>query len=550
MSEADLTSKMVRFGEENRTALLEGVNTLSNAVRTTLGPKGRNVIIQVPLKQPVVTKDGVTVAQEVMLDDPLENMGAQMVLEAARRTNTDAGDGTTTATVLTQAIITEGLKLVTAGMNPMDLKRGIDATVEVIADNLDKQSQPCTSKEDLENVASLSANSDRAIGEKIADALMKVGTNGAVSVDIHADRKDHVEIVKGCRFDRGYMSPYFSNNLEDMTIVHENALILLYDKKITTLNPLIKLFEQVATTGLALIIIAEDIEPDALNVLVQNHTSGAFKVAAVVAPGYADRRLPILEDIATLTGGNVISDELNRSLEDAQVTDLGKAERVEIGNLFTTIIGGRGDPEKIKERITLIKNHLFSASNDHNANKLKERLSSMDGGVAIIKAGGSSKIEAMEKKDRYVDSLHATSAAREQGIVPGGGVALLNAVKDIQVSDLNLVNLDQEAGAKIVLKAVEAPIRQITSNAGGAPDVVVDSIFKSTENTFGYDAATDSYGNMYDLGIIDPVKVTRSALLNASSVAGLLITSECSLTDIMPVHERLGRIKNEKTVVL
>ena len=550
MSEAELTSKRVRFGEENRTGLLAGVNILSNAVRTTLGPKGRTVIIQVPLKQPVVTKDGVTVAQEVMLDDPLENMGAQMVLEAARRTNSDAGDGTTTATVLTQSIVTEGLKYVTAGMNPMDLKRGIDKIVDEIVNNLDNQSQPCNTLEELEKVATLSANSDAAIGKNIADALVKVGTNGAVSVDIHADRKDFVEIVKGCRFDRGYMSPYFSNNLEDMTIIHENALILLYDKKITTLNPLIKLFEQVATTGFPLIIIAEDIEPDALNVLVQNHTSGAFKVAAVVAPGYADRRLPILEDIATLTGGNVISDELNRSLEDATVSDLGKAERIEIGNLFTTIIGGRGDSEKIKERIKLIKNHLVTASNDHNANKLKERLSSMDGGVAIIKVGGSSKIEAMEKKDRYVDSLHATSAAREQGVVPGGGVALIKAVKDIQISNLELANLDQEAGAKIVLSAIESPIRQITSNAGGAPDVVVNSVINSDSATYGYDAATDSYGDMYELGIVDPVKVTRSALLNAASVAGLLITSECSLTDIIPVHERLGRITNEKTVVL
>jgi chaperonin GroEL len=458
-----------------------------------------------------------------------------MVMEAASKTATKAGDGTTTATVLTQAIVTEGMKLVSAGMNPMDLKRGIDIAVESVIKELDDISKSCDTPEEVSQVASISANSDTKIGDKIAEALTAVGKHGAVSIESGRALEDQIEIVKGLKFDRGYISSYFSTNHEALTTVLENCYILLFDKKISDITPIIPLLEQVSQSQKPLLVVAEDVEGVTLETLLMNNHNGTLKCCAVPAPGLGDRRLPILEDIAILTGGKVFSKELMNDLKDARIEDLGSCDRIEVDALFTTIIGGHGDPEALEERIKHIRYQLDTASNDHNRNKLAERLASLDGGVAVIKVGGATEVEVNEKKDRYDDALHATRAAIDSGIVAGGGVALLRAKEKLK--SLRSANTDQDAGIKIVLSAIESPIRQITSNAGGSPDVVVNKIIEGKDN-YGYNAATDEYGDMMQLGIIDPTKVTKTALINAASIAGLLLTSECSITLVEDTNDK------------
>lgn len=527
--------KDVKFGDENRSKLLAGINIISNAVRTTLGPKGRNVIIQQPFKQPHVTKDGVTVAKQILLKDPLENMGALMTYEAAANTANKAGDGTTTATVLTQSIATEGMKLVAAGMNPMDLKRGIDKAVDAVVEQLTKNAKTCSDAKEIRKVAAISANADSSIGNNIASALEEVGKEGAVTIETGKNLTDELEVVSGLQIQRGYMSAYFSTNFEALKTVLEDAYVFLYDKKITDIADLVELLDAVSKTRRPLLIIAEDIEEIPLQTLLMNHQNGSLKCCAVPAPGFADRRLPILEDIGTLTGGQVFSKELNRDLDTATIDQLGECDRVEIDALTCTFIGGRGDPDKIEERVNHIRYQLKTASNDYNADKLRNRLAKLNGGVAIIKVGGATEIEINEKKDRYDDALNATRAAIGDGIVPGGGVALLRAKQAIQ--DIKTDNVEQKAGVDIVLKAIESPLRQITQNAGDAPDVVVNEIL-SQKGDYGYNAATGEYGDMMQLGIVDPVKVTKTALQNAASIAGLLITSECSITIEQPLDAK------------
>ena len=497
----------VRFGAESHAKLMVGINTISNAVRSTLGPKGRNVIIQKPYKLPVVTKDGVTVAREVLLKDPLENTGALMVFEAANRTADLAGDGTTTATVLTQAIVNEGMKLVAAGMNPMDLKRGIDNATAKVIDKLGSLSSTCSTPEEIMQVATLSANSDASIG---------------------------INIANGLQTDRGYMNAYFSTDHEALKTVLEDCYVFLYDKTITDIADLVPLLDEVSKTRKPILFVAEDIEEAAMQTLLMNHQNGSLKCCPVTAPSFADRRLPALEDIATLTGGTVFSKELNRDLETVTLDQLGSCERIEVDSLTTTFIGGRGDPEVIEERVSAIRKQLETASNDYNGDKLRNRLAKLTGGVAVIKVGGATEIEISEKKDRYDDALNATRAAIGDGIVAGGGVALIRA-KSV-LDGLELDHIDQTAGVKILAKALESPIRQIVTNAGDSPDVVVNKILEGSDN-YGYNAATGEYGDMMQMGIIDPVKVTKTALQNAASIAGLLITSDCSITYVAPLDE-------------
>lgn len=535
-----MSAKDVTFGEDSRTKLIKGVNVLANAVRTTLGPKGRNVIIQ-KFNGPVVTKDGVSVAKEIELEDALENMGAQMVRNVASKTATDAGDGTTTATVLAQAIVTEGMKFVTAGMNPMDLKRGIDKAVTSIVSALDALAKPCNTTQEIAQVGAISANSDTTIGNLIAEAMEKVGKNGAISIENGKTLEDELIVVNGLQFDRGYISAYFSTNYEAMTTELEDCFILLFDKKINDITPLIPVLEEVAHTGKPLLIVAEDVTGNALQTLLMNNNNGSIRVCAVPAPGFADRRLPIMEDIAILTGGTVFSKELCRELKDIRLEHLGIADRVEVDALNTTIIGGRGNKDDIQVRIDHIKKQMETEkSNEYNVDKLRDRLAKLDGGVAVIKVGAATEVEMQERKDRYDDALHATRAAVEDGIVPGGGVALLRAKQNI--NKIIGANPDQEAGIKIVLRAIEAPIRQITANAGDSPDVVVNGILAGNAN-YGYNAATGEFGDMLELGIIDPTKVTKTALVNAASVASLLLTSECAITD-MPKKEPKNEQQN------
>jgi chaperonin GroEL len=525
-----MVSKNVTFGLDSRNKILNGVNILANAVKTTLGPRGRNVIIQKPFGNPIVTKDGVTVAKEIQLEDPLEDLGAQMIKGAASKTASKSGDGTTTATVLAQAIITEGMKFVIAGVNPIELKRGIDKAVLAIVDNLSLISKPCNTPQEISQVGSISANSDNTIGSIISQAMERVGKNGAISIEAGRGLTDQLTVVSGLQFDRGYISSYFSTNHESLTTELEDCFILLYDKKISHIQPLIPVLEQVAQTGKPILIVAEEVEGDALQTLLMNNTNGSLKVCAVPAPGFSDRRLPILEDIAILTGATVFSKELCRDLSDIRIEHLGTADRIEVDNLLTTIIGGHGDKKLIQERVNHIKYQITQETdNDYNVNKLKDRLAKLDGGVAIIKVGAATEVELKEKTDRYDDALHATRAAVEEGIVPGGGVALLRAKQ--MISTVNTDNADQEAGVKIVLNAVESPIRQIISNAGKSPDVIIDKVLASS-NSYGYDASSDTYGDMIELGIIDPTKVTKTALLNAASVAGLLLTSDCAITEL------------------
>lgn len=523
-------AKKIQFDIDARDGLKRGVDALADAVKVTLGPKGRNVIIGKSFGGPQVTKDGVSVAKEVELEDALENMGAQMVKEVASKTNDLAGDGTTTATILAQAIVKEGLKNVAAGANPMDLKRGIDKAVEAIVANLNDQSvEVGNSSEKIKQVASISANNDEAIGELITAAFEKVGKEGVITVEEAKGTDTTVDIVEGMQFDRGYISPYFVTNSDKMEADMEAPYILLYDKKISTMKDLLPVLEPVAQSGKPLVVIAEDVDGEALATLVVNKLRGSLKIAAVKAPGFGDRRKAMLEDIAILTGGTVISEDRGFTLENATVDMLGTAEKVTIDKDNTTVVNGAGNPEDIKARVNQIKSQIEASTSDYDKEKLQERLAKLSGGVAVLYVGAASEVEMKEKKDRVDDALHATRAAVEEGIVSGGGVALLQALPSL--AKLKSTNADEQTGIQIVSRAIEAPLRTIVANAGGEGSVVVAKVIEGAEN-FGYDAKTDTYGNMQEKGIIDPKKVTRIALENAASVAGMILTTECALVDI------------------
>lgn len=524
-----MTAKQVTFGDQSRAKLVEGVNILANAVKVTLGPKGRNVVIQKSFGSPIITKDGVTVAKEIELEDKLQNMGAQMVKEVASKTADKAGDGTTTATVLAQSIVKEGMKFVTAGMNPMDLKRGIDKAVSAAVSELDKISKPCSTSKEITQVGSISANSDETIGKIISDAMDKVGKDGVITVEDGKGLNDELEVVEGMQFDRGYLSPYFINNADKQEAVLEDPYILLTDKKISNIRDLLPVLEGVAKSGKPLLIIAEDVEGEALATLVVNNMRGILKTVAVKAPGFGDRRKAMLEDIAILTNGQVITEELGFSLEKASVEQLGRAGRVEVNKEDTIIINGAGSKDSIDARVKNIQTQIEVATSDYDKEKLQERVAKLSGGVAVIKVGAATETEMKEKKDRIDDALHATRAAVEDGIVPGGGVALIRAKKVIQ--NLTGSNTDQDAGIKIVLRAIEEPLRQIAANSGDSPDVVIAKVADGTGN-FGYNAASHEYGDMLEMGVIDPTKVTKTALLNAASIAGLLLTTDCAICEI------------------
>ena len=523
-------AKDIQFDVQAREGLKRGVDALANAVKVTLGPKGRNVIIDKSFGGPQVTKDGVTVAKEIELEDALENMGAQMVKEVASKTNDLAGDGTTTATILAQAIVREGLKNVAAGANPMDLKRGVDKAVEAIVANLNKQAvQVGNSSEKIKQVASISANNDEAIGALITKAFEKVGKEGVITVEEAKGTDTYVDVVEGMQFDRGYLSPYFVTDSEKMEADLESPYILLYDKKISTMKDLLPVLEPVAQSGKPLIVVAEDVAGEALATLVVNKLRGTLKIAAVKAPGFGDRRKAMLEDIAILTGGTVISEERGFTLENTTIEMLGTAEKVTIDKDNTTIVNGAGDSENIKARVNQIKAQIESTTSDYDKEKLQERLAKLAGGVAVLYVGAASEVEMKEKKDRVDDALHATRAAVEEGIVSGGGVALLNARKVID--KIKTENADEATGSQIVFNAVEAPLRTIVTNAGGEGSVVVSKVEEGDAN-FGYDAKSETYVDMQEAGIIDPKKVTRVALENAASVAGMVLTTECALVDI------------------
>jgi len=523
-------AKDIKFDIEARDGLKRGVDALANAVKVTLGPKGRNVTISKSFGGPTVTKDGVTVAKEVELKDPLENMGAQMVKEVASKTNDLAGDGTTTATVLAQAIVKEGLKNVAAGANPMDLKRGIDKAVEAIVTDLGKQAKEVgSSTEKIKQVASISANNDEVIGELIATAFGKVGKEGVITVEEAKGTDTYVDVVEGMQFDRGYLSPYFVTNPEKMNVELENPYILLYDKKVSSLKELLPVLEPVAQSGKPLLIIAEDVDGEALSTLVVNKLRGALKIAAVKAPGFGDRRKAMLEDIAILTGGTVIAEESGYTLENATLDMLGTAEKVSIDKDNTTIVNGAGNGDLIKNRVNQIKAQMETTTSDYDREKLQERLAKLAGGVAVLYVGAASEVEMKEKKDRVDDALHATRAAVEEGIVAGGGVALLRA--KIALKDIQTLNADEATGVQIVARAIESPLRTIVENAGLEGSVVVAKVSEG-EGNFGYNAKTDEYVDMLLAGIIDPKKVTRVALENAASVSGMILTTECALIDI------------------
>lgn len=523
-----MAAKDVRFGDEVRQRMTNGVNILANAVKVTLGPKGRNVVLERSFGTPTMTKDGVSVAKEIELKDKFENMGAQMVKEVASKTSDVAGDGTTTATVLAQAIIREGMKSVAAGMNPMDIKRGIDKGVEAAVANLKMQSRPCTTSKEIAQVGAISANADESIGKNIADAMEKVGKEGVITVEDGSGLEDSHETVEGMQFDRGYLSPYFINNQERQIALLDNPLVLLHDKKISSIRDLLPALEQVAKAGRPLLIIAEEIEGEALATLVVNNIRGILKAVAVKAPGFGDRRKAMLEDIAILTGGTVIADEVGLKLENIKLEDLGQAKRIEVAKENTTIIDGAGRSDNIKSRITQIKAQIEEATSDYDREKLQERVAKLAGGVAVIKVGAATELEMKEKKARVEDALHATRAAVEEGIVAGGGVALIRAREAI--AKVKGDNADQDAGIRIVLRAVEEPLRQIVQNAGVEPSVVVNQVAAGTGN-YGYNAATGTYGDMMAMGVLDPTKVTRSALQNAASVAGLMLTTDCMVAE-------------------
>ena len=524
-----MAAKEVIFGDAARAKMVEGVNILANAVKVTLGPKGRNVVLERSFGAPTVTKDGVSVAKEIELKDKLMNMGAQMVKEVASRTSDNAGDGTTTATVLAQAIVREGMKFVAAGMNPMDLKRGIDKAVAATVEELAKIAKPCTTTKEIAQVGSISANSDASIGERIAEAMEKVGKEGVITVEDGKSLNDELDIVEGMQFDRGYLSTYFINNPEKQVALLENPFVLLFDKKISNIRDLLPVLEQVAKAGRPLLIIAEDIEGEALATLVVNNIRGILKTCAVKAPGFGDRRKAMLEDIAILTGGQVIAEEVGLTLEKVTLADLGQAKRIEIGKENTTLIDGAGQAAAIEARVKQIRAQIEEATSDYDREKLQERVAKLAGGVAVIKVGAATEVEMKEKKARVEDALHATRAAVEEGIVPGGGVALLRARANIKIKG---DNPDQDAGIKIVLRAMEEPLRMIVTNAGEEASVVVNKVLEGTGN-FGYNAANGTYGDLVEMGVLDPAKVTRSALQNAASIASLMLTTDCMVAELV-----------------
>ncbi|ABM40943.1 chaperonin GroEL [Acidovorax sp. JS42] len=523
-----MAAKDVVFGGEARARMVEGVNILANAVKVTLGPKGRNVVLERSFGAPTVTKDGVSVAKEIELKDKLQNMGAQLVKEVASKTNDIAGDGTTTATVLAQAIVREGSKYVAAGLNPMDLKRGIDKAVVALVEELKKASKATTTSKEIAQVGSISANSDESVGKIIADAMDKVGKEGVITVEDGKSLENELEVVEGMQFDRGYLSPYFINNPEKQAAILDNPFVLLFDKKISNIRDLLPTLEQVAKASRPLLIIAEDVEGEALATLVVNTIRGILKVVAVKAPGFGDRRKAMLEDIAILTGGKVIAEEVGLTLEKVTLADLGQAKRIEVGKENTTIIDGAGAAADIEARVKQIRIQIEEATSDYDREKLQERVAKLAGGVAVIKVGAATEVEMKEKKARVEDALHATRAAVEEGIVAGGGVALLRAKQ--AVGNLSTGNPEQDAGIKLVLKAVEAPLREIVANAGGEPSVVVNEVLNGKGN-YGFNAANDTYGDMLEMGILDPTKVTRTALQNAASVASLLLTTEAMVAE-------------------
>ena len=525
-----MAAKDVKFGNDARVKMLKGVNVLADAVKVTLGPKGRNVILDKSFGAPTITKDGVSVAREIELEDKFENMGAQMVKEVASKANDAAGDGTTTATVLAQAIVNEGLKAVAAGMNPMDLKRGIDKAVSAVVSELKNLSKPCETAKEIEQVGTISANSDSIVGQLISQAMEKVGKEGVITVEDGTGLEDELDVVEGMQFDRGYLSPYFINKPETATIELDNPYLLLVDKKISNIRELLPVLEGVAKAGKPLLIIAEDVEGEALATLVVNTMRGIVKVAAVKAPGFGDRRKAMLQDIAILTAGTVISEEIGMELEKATLEDLGQAKRVVINKDNTTIIDGIGDESQIKGRVAQIRQQIEESTSDYDKEKLQERVAKLAGGVAVIKVGAATEVEMKEKKDRVDDALHATRAAVEEGIVAGGGVALVRAAAKVAAS-LKGDNEEQNVGIKLALRAMEAPLRQIVTNAGEEASVVASAV-KNGEGNFGYNAGTEQYGDMIEMGILDPTKVTRSALQFAASVAGLMITTECMVTEL------------------
>jgi chaperonin GroEL len=524
-----MAAKEVKFADDARSRMVRGINILANAVKVTLGPRGRNVLLDKAFGAPTVTKDGVSVAKEIELEDKFENMGAQMVKEVASKTSDVAGDGTTTATVLAQAIVREGMKAIAAGMNPMDLKRGIDKAVLATVEELRKLSTPCTDDKAIAQVGTISANADEAIGQIIADAMKKVGKEGVITVEEGKGLENELDVVEGMQFDRGYISPYFINNQQSMSAELESPYILLYDKKISNVRDLLPVLEGVAKASKPLLIVAEDVEGEALATLVVNTIRGIVKVAAVKAPGFGDRRKAMLQDIAILTGGQVISDEVGLTLEKATLSDLGTARKVVVAKENTTIIDGAGRPDEIKGRVEQIRRQIEEATSDYDKEKLQERVAKLAGGVAVIKVGAATEIEMKEKKARVEDALHATRAAVEEGVVAGGGVALIRALQAIK--DLKGNNEDQNHGIQIALRAMEEPLRQIVANTGEEPSVILNKVMENSGN-FGYNAATNEFGDMMEMGVLDPTKVTRFALQNAASVAALLITTEAMVAEL------------------
>ncbi len=524
-----MAAKEIRFSEDARARMVRGVNVLANAVKATLGPKGRNVVLEKSFGAPTITKDGVSVAKEIELSDKFENMGAQMVKEVASKTSDVAGDGTTTATVLAQALIREGMKAVAAGMNPMDLKRGIDKAVTEAVSELKKLSKPCSTSKEIAQVGSISANSDANIGDLIAKAMDKVGKEGVITVEEGSGLDNELDVVEGMQFDRGYLSPYFINNQQSMSAELDNPYILLHDKKISNVRELLPVLEGVAKAGKPLLIVAEEVEGEALATLVVNTIRGIVKVCAVKAPGFGDRRKAMLEDMAVLTGGTVISEEVGLQLEKATIKDLGTAKKIVVSKENSTIIDGAGDAKAIKARIEQIKAQIEETSSDYDREKLQERVAKLAGGVAVIKVGAATEVEMKEKKARVEDALHATRAAVEEGVVPGGGVALIRGLA--AVSKLKGDNEDQNHGIQIAKRAMEAPLREIVANAGEEPSVVLNKVAEGKGN-YGYNAATGQYGDMVELGILDPTKVTRTALQNAASIAGLMITTEAMVAEL------------------
>jgi chaperonin GroEL len=541
-----MTAKELKFGADARQRMVRGASILAKAVKATLGPRGRNVVMEKSFGYPTVTKDGVSVAKEVELTDKFENMGAQMVKEVAAHTSEIAGDGTTTATVLAESILQEGLKAVVAGMNPMDLKRGIDKAVNTAVDELKKISTPCETSKAIAQVGTISANLDEEVGKIIADAMDKVGKEGVITVEEGSSLVNELEVVEGMQFDRGYLSPYFINKPENMVAELEDAYILLYDKKLSNIRELLPMLEGVAKAGKPLLIIAEDVEGEALATLVVNNIRGIIKVAAVKAPGFGDRRKAMLEDIAIVTGGTVISEEVGLTLEKATLQHLGTAKRVVVEKEDTTIVAGAGKPEDINARVEQIRKQIETSTSDYDKEKLQERMAKLAGGVAVIKVGAATEVAMKEKKDRVEDALHATRAAVEEGVVPGGGVALIRARQALQNSGLKGANHDQDIGIKIVLRAMEQPLREIVANAGQESSVVINNVQENSGN-FGYNAQTSEYGDMMEMGILDPTKVVRVALQNAGSIAGLMITTEAMIAEVpqketapMPSPEEMG----------